>query len=372
MKKFLAGLDPAQFLRRHWQKRPLLARAALREYIDCVTRADVFALAAREDIESRIVIKARRRWHVRHGPFSRTDIERLPRSGWTLLVQGVDHALPQAARLLREFSFIPYARFDDVMVSYAAPGGGVGPHFDSYDVFLVQGSGDRRWRIGEPRNLELVSDAPLKILRHFEPDDEWRLEAGDLLYVPPRWPHEGVAVGECITYSIGFRAPSAQELASRFLDHLQDEVALDGVYEDPDLRPTRHPGRLEESTHRRMATMLEPVRWNAAQVSRFIGCYLTEPKPHVEFARPRRPLARRSFEERVRARGLRTALATRMLYRGRHFYINGEAHEVAARAAPPLRTLADARALTPPLRISSEAWGLLYDWYLAGYIHAGV
>ena len=200
---------------------------------------------ARDDLESRLVQRQGRRWRVRHGPFGPRELQRLPRSGWTLLVQGVNHALPAAQRLLDAFSFIPYARLDDVMVSYAPAGGGVGPHFDNYDVFLLQGEGRRRWRVSRQRDLELVAGAPLRILRRFRPAREWVLDPGDMLYLPPRCAHDGVAMGGgCITYSIGFRAPDAQELGARFLDYLQDRLRLSGIYEDPGLKPQRHPGRL--------------------------------------------------------------------------------------------------------------------------------
>src|SRR5688572_24001005 len=215
-KNFLAGLTDAEFLRRHWQKKPLLARNALNGDVPAITRDRLFALAAREDVESRIVTRTRSR--VRDGPFELGELRRLPARGWTLLVQGADLAVSGAANLAQKFSFIPYARFDDIMVSYAAPGGGVGPHFDSYDVFLVQGLGERRWRVSAQRDLDLVPNAPLRILSNFKPEHEWTLARGDVLYLPPRYAHEGVAVGECITWSVGFRAPAAQELGSRFLD----------------------------------------------------------------------------------------------------------------------------------------------------------
>src|SRR5581483_11261207 len=167
-------------------------------------------------------------FRVTHGPFARREIARLPRTSWTLLVQGVDRELPAAAELLRELSFIPYARLDDVMVSYAAPRGGVGPHFDSYDVFLVQTRGVRRWRLARPREFDLDPRAPLRIIRSFEAEEEHVAEPGDVLYVPPRWAHDGIALDECVTCSVGFRAPNAQELGGRFLEFLQDELALDG------------------------------------------------------------------------------------------------------------------------------------------------
>jgi 50S ribosomal protein L16 3-hydroxylase len=329
------------------------------------------ALAQRDDVESRIVTKSRGRWHVRHGPFTRADISRLPRSGWTLLVQGVDQMLSQAARLLREFAFIPYARLDDVMVSYAAPGGGVGPHFDSYDVFLVQGQGERRWHVSRQRNLELVPNLPLKVLRHFQPEQEWVLEPGDLLYLPPRCAHDGVAVGECITYSIGFRAPTAQELGLRFFDFLTDQLHVDGMYADPDLEATRTPGRIPSVMLTRTASMLEKLRWTPADIVRFLGTYLTEPKTNVVFARPARRIAAGEFMRRAQRKGLSLDLRSRMLAYGKHIFINGESHECESRSARLLGKFADERRLRPPIKSNAESEHLLYDWYRAGYIELG-
>ncbi len=181
-------------------------------------------LACRDDVESRLVIGTRSTWRVEHGPFRRRDFARLPPRNWTLLVNGLETVLPAARVLQQKFSFIPYARHDDVMASYAAPGGSVGPHFDSYDVFLVQGAGTRRWQIGRQRDLALIDGAPLRMLQRFRPQRAWTVQSGDLLYLPPRYAHHGVAIDECITWSVGFRAPGRQDMAERFLDFLRDEL----------------------------------------------------------------------------------------------------------------------------------------------------
>jgi 50S ribosomal protein L16 3-hydroxylase len=367
-KKLFPRLTRSEFMRQHWQKKPLLARTALPEYTNAVTRDDLVALAGRSDVESRIIRQISGCWKVQHGPFKRSAIARLPRSGWTLLVQSVDQVLPQAARLLREFSFIPYARLDDVMVSYAAPGAGVGPHFDSYDVFLVQGQGERRWQVSRQSDLELVQDSPVKILRNFQPERDWVLEPGDLLYLPPAWAHDGVAVGECVTYSIGFRAPSAQELGSRFLEFLQDRLALSGMYADPDLKATRKPGSIPSEMLARTASMLQNLHWHERDVVEFIGRDLTEPKAHVVFDRPARPVTPESFAKRATRKGLKLKLRTRMLSYGKHIFINGESHRCEPPSARLLSALADARELTPPIRADGETRRLLYDWYRAGYV----
>ncbi len=367
----LAGLPASEFLRRYWQKQPLLARDALPECAGIVQPAGLFELAGRDDLESRLVLRSGSRWRVRHGPFARREFAKLPRQGWTLLVQGVDHALPAARELLERFSFIPYARLDDVMVSYAPRSGGVGPHFDSYDVFLLQGEGRRRWRISRQRDLDLVPGAPLRILSRFRPSREWMVQPGDLLYLPPRCAHDGIAVSDCITYSIGFRAPSAQELGARFLEFLQDRLSLDGIYSDPGLQPQRRPACIADDMLGKVRGMLRQIHWSDADAMRFLGCYLTEPKASVLFARPSRPLAENAFLARAARRGTRLALPSRMLFRGHTLFINGEAHTPGATAARRLARLADRRSLPPLPRLDREAAQLLYQWYRAGYVHLG-
>jgi len=368
-KTCLGTLTVAEFLHRHWQKKPLLMRSALAQYADLVRPGTLFALAGRDDLESRLVQRRGQRWQVRHGPFGRRELARLPRSGWTLLVQGVNHALPDAQKLLDEFSFIPYARLDDLMVSYAPPGGGVGPHFDQYDVFLLQGAGRRRWRVSRQRDLELVAGAPLKILSRFRSVREWVCETGDMLYLPPRCAHDGVAVGgDCITYSIGFRAPDAQELGARFLEYLQDRLHLTGIYEDPGLKLARSPGRLGDDMVKEAQRFIQRIRWNRGDVTQFLGCHLTEPKPHMRFARPSRPLLERAFAARLARGGVRLAAPTRMLFRDGVFFINGEVWPTGARAARLLTRLANSRSLPPAAIADREAGRLLYQWYRAGYI----
>jgi len=367
-RRILAGLDAAAFLRRHWQKKPLLARQALPGFTTLLTRETLFELAARDDAQSRLVTRHRGRWRVEHGPFSARALARLPKRDWTLLVQGVNHLLPRAQELLLEFSFIPYARLDDIMVSYAPPGGGVGPHFDSYDVFLLQLAGTRRWRVSAQRDLSLVDGAPLKILRHFRPQREWLLDPGDMLYLPPRYAHDGDAVDDCLTCSIGFRAPGAQELGMRFLEFLQDRLALDDIYRDPGLELQRHPAQIGSAMLQQMQHMLERIRWKDGDIAQFAGQFLTEPKPHIVFDPPRRPLPPAAFAGQVARHGVRLALKSQMLCRGRQVFINGERCAASAGAARLLLRFADRRRLPPRTPVPEEAAHWLYQWYRAGYI----
>ncbi|HKW80250.1 MAG TPA: cupin domain-containing protein [Casimicrobiaceae bacterium] len=363
----LGGLTPEAFLRRYWQKRPLLVRSAVADCKNLFSRAALVGLACRDDVESRLVLRERGRWSLSHGPFRAAHLRALPPRGWTLLVQGVNLHLAAGDALLRRFGFIPYARLDDLMVSVAAPGGGVGPHFDAYDVFLLQGSGRRRWRLSRQRDLALVPGRPLKILARFRPDAECTLAPGDMLYLPPGCAHDGVALDAGTTCSIGFRAPSAQELATGFLDWLRDDIALEGRYADPGLRPTREPALIGSAMRERCAEILRRLRWDRTRTDLFLGCHLTEPKPAVLFAPPRRPLTARAFAAAAR-RGVRLDQRTQLLYDDRSMFINGAAISRPRGASRALERLANARRLGAG-DVPATAIGLLYGWYRDGCLH---
>ncbi|MEP6941538.1 MAG: cupin domain-containing protein [Betaproteobacteria bacterium] len=361
----LGGLTRAEFLRRHWQKKPLLVRQAVPGFRGCVSRRRLFTLASRDDVESRIVVRERGRWSTEHGPFASSHLRGLPQRGWTLLVHGVNLHCPAADALLRRFSFIAYARLDDLMVSYAAPGGGVGAHVDSYDVFLLQGEGRRRWRFGAQRDLSLRPRLPLKILARFRPTAQWTLGQGDMLYLPPDHAHEGVALDACMTCSIGFRAPSAQELATAFLDWMRDSIALTGRYADPDLAATREPARIGSAMLEQCSALLAGIRWDDRAVGRFLGCHLTEPKPHVYFqARTMLPMR---FASAARRRGVRLDPRTQILYDRHNVYVNGTAIALP-RDSARLRRIANERRIAGDDVRGSTLLPLLHGWYKHGYI----
>jgi 50S ribosomal protein L16 3-hydroxylase len=286
-------------------------------------------------------------------------------------VQGLDLHVAAAHEMLSRFRFAPDARLDDLMMSWASDGGGVGPHLDSYDVFLLQASGRRRWRIGAQRDLAVIEDAPLRILREFRPSREWVLEPGDMLYLPPHYAHDGVAMGECMTYSIGFRAPSVQELAARFLAHLEERIDLPGRYCDPDLKRQAHPAEISPAMLRQASALLRRIRWSGSDVREFLGCYLSEPKPHVFFSAPARPLGAASFARRCAGAGVRLDPKTQLLFAGSTFYLNGEPVTIDAAARPSLRRLADRRRLNAATALSAGALDLLYDWYRHGLLRIG-
>ena len=366
----LGGLSASAFIRRHWQKKPLLVRAALPGALAGIDRAQLFALAASDGVESRLVLRSGERWSVRHGPIVRRALPARSTPDWTVLVQGVDLHDDAAHRLLRRFRFVGDARLDDVMCSWAADGGGVGPHVDSYDVFLLQTVGRRRWRIGRARGARLRDDVPLRMLAEFTPSAEWLLEPGDMLYLPPDWGHDGVAVGECITASIGFRAPAATELAAAMLERLADSArettssgggATAGRFRDAGAPASDRPARVPESLQRFADAALERVLADPETRGRALGELLSEPKPGTWFEA--------ASGSRSPTRGIALDRRTRMLYDERFVFVNGEAFRAGGRDRALVRRLADERRLDAKsvAQASAAARALLAEWLRAGW-----
>lgn len=368
MTTFLGGLNPATFLKDYWHKKPLLVRQAIPGFDGLLSPESMQTLAGREDVESRLVILNKGIWNLEHGPFTGGRFRKLPRKDWTLLVQSIDHHLPAGAALLEKFDFIPRARLDDLMVSYAPPGGGVGPHFDSYDVFLLQGLGHRRWRISKQKNLDLIEDLPLKILKHFRSEKEYVLGPGDMLYLPPHYAHDGVAEDGCMTWSIGFRAPSTQEIAHGFLDFMRDRIDLPGRYADPDLILQKHAGEISSSMLCQLEDMIARIQWGKKEVAEFAGEYLSEPKPHVYFNPPDKPMGRAAFGKAAAKRGVALDAKTRLLFTGKQFFINGEMLLASGPEAQVLKTLSDRRRLPSKTDLPANLLDLFYDWYETGWL----
>ncbi len=359
----LGGLSPQVFLRRHWQKRPLLVRGALPGFSGMITKSALCELAARDDVESRMVERKRGKYHVAHGPLARSRMPRASIGNWTLLVNGVNHHNTQAEQLLRRFAFIPQARLDDVMVSYAARGGGVGPHFDSYDVFLIQGPGRRRWRLARRRPFALVANAPLKLIAGFHAEEEVVLEPGDLLYLPPGWGHDGIALDPCFTYSVGFRAPRGGELAAAFLDHLHERGLPDAVYRDPGLAPAIRPAQVGPELAAFADAQLARIRWSRGDVADFLGRFLSTPKSNVVFEPAKRKLPRG-----IRNTTARLDPKTQLLYRGARFFINGEILVPRPAQRKVLASLADQRYAAGRVLARAGLERLILQWYQAGFL----
>ncbi len=334
-----------------------------------IGREALFELAARDDVESRLVSHVEGSgaagWSLQPGPIEAGTLPPMQQPGWSLLVHGVDLHVDAAADLINRFRFVPAARLDDLMVSWASSGGGVGPHVDSYDVFLLQVAGKRRWQIGRATDDSAVEGLPLKILRHFEPEDEWLLEPGDMLYLPAGWAHDGIAEGECMTCSIGFRAGSAGEFVREVLQRTLD-AADDGPegerYRDPKEAATSTPGRIPDEMLEFTASSIADWLDDREAMACSLGEWLSEPKPGVWFDRA---------EAVAVTGGVRLDRRTRMLWDDAHVFINGESFRAGGRDATLMRRLADHRrlAVDDVAGLSEEARTLLDAWIEAGWLH---
>ena len=364
----LGGLTASQFMRKHWHKKPLLVRQAIPGFKAPIPRARLLAMAGEEGVESRLIQQLDGdNWKLSHGPLSRRSLPALTKPGWTVLVQGVDMHDAKAHELLQQFRFVPEARLDDLMISFATDQGGVGPHFDSYDVFLLQAHGKRRWRIGRQKDLSLQPDKPLKILSNFEPEEEFVLEPGDMLYLPPKWAHDGVAEGECMTYSIGFRSPDRGELGRELLLRMSDEPdELDTpvIYKDPKQEAVSNPAMIPEGMYEFAREALKKAMAEPLALERALGEYLSDPKPNVWFEHGDE---NGMFESVVLDR------RTRMMYDAKHIFINGESYLAGGRDATLMRKLADTKALSRKdlATASDDALELLSAWFDAGWVRSG-
>jgi 50S ribosomal protein L16 3-hydroxylase len=287
------NFDAAAFLRDYWQKRPLLIRNPWQSWCNPLSPDELAGLACEDHVESRLITQSSDDWNAEHGPLPETRFGELGKSPWTLLVQAVDQHVADVAALIEPFRFIPNWRIDDVMVSYASDGGGVGPHFDHYDVFLVQGLGQRRWQIGEmcDDQTPLRSHEDLLLLAKFETVEEWVLNPGDMLYIPPGIAHNGVAVGEqCMTYSIGFRSPSRKELIGSWCDDLMPQLTDDDRYCDPDLAVQQNPGEISALAIDRLHAMLTEKLSDRTEFARWFGEFNSTPRyPETDW-RPEEPI----------------------------------------------------------------------------------
>lgn len=370
MKTFdvLGSISPREFLKTYWQKKPLLIRQAIPGFQPLLSRDALFELAAQDEVEARLITNFRQQWKMQHGPFP--ELPAVSRKNWTVLIQGVNLHDDEAERLLNRFRFVPDARLDDLMISYATDTGGVGPHFDSYDVFLLQAQGRRRWRIGAQKDMSLVEGLPVKILRNFTPTQEYVLEPGDMLYLPPQWAHEGVAVGECMTYSIGFRTPSWQELGEAFLNFMADNVELPGRYADPDLAFSKHPAKIGDDMLDQVSRQFAKLAAKQDDIAIFLGEHLTEPKPTVWFTPAEKPLPLSRFITAATKRGLKLHRKSRMLYRNKFVFINGESFQPSGADRRLLQDLADNRSIAAGeiADASTDLQESLHQWTNDGWL----
>jgi 50S ribosomal protein L16 3-hydroxylase len=361
----LAIFDIDTFLRDHWQKGPALIRNPWDAWSNPLTPDELAGLACEEGVESRLVACADGRRLAETGPLPEARFSELGRGPWTLLVQAVDHHVPAVAALIAPFRFVPDWRIDDVMVSYATDGGGVGPHFDQYDVFLIQGLGRRRWRVGPlcDARTPLMPHEDLRLIADFEPTHEWILEPGDILYVPPGYAHDGVAVGDdCMTYSIGFRAPARSELIEGWCAHQADLLADDDRYADPDLTRQANAGEIAAPALDRLFAMVAQSLSDRDAFARWFGSYTSQPKyPEMDW-QPEAPIGRKAVRAMlaggvalIRNPGSRFAFI-RQPDAAILLFVDGQCHDcTAAAAALAEQICAQTRLVIDPRRAATRA-----------------
>ncbi len=284
MTRLPLGAMPLEvFLKEYWQKKPLFIPKALPDVVSPLSAEELAGLACEDVVESRLVIRedGDDRWELSHGPFDEARFRTLPETNWTLLVQAVDHWVPEAAAFLEPFSFIPNWRIDDLMMSYSSQHGGVGPHYDNYDVFLVQVKGTRRWEVGEAcdESTPRRPDTPVTILTDWHPQESYTLEPGDLLYVPPRFGHNGIALdSECLTCSVGFRAPSHREILREFSGTMSEQISEEFRYTDPNIKPQSNPGEIRPEALEQVHRILRHYVDDSQSLAKWFGQYMTSPK----------------------------------------------------------------------------------------------
>ena len=377
------GMSPDLFMERYWHKKPLLVHGAIpafslatqnSEDLDSPISADeLIKLASQDSVESRL-IKAKP-WSFDAGPFTKKVIPALSKPNWTLLLQGMEAHHPAAAKILSWFRFIPDALLDDLMISIAGIGGGVGPHFDSYDVFLIQMSGRRRWQISQQKDLSLSPNLPLKILQRFKPQHEWVLEPGDMLYLPPHIAHDGVALDAgCQTWSVGFRSPSFKELLQeglwRLAESLENLPELERKFADPLQKASTNAEQLPQELIQQITVKLRELQLD--QVDRFlpgITAYLSEPKQQAFFEGPVKPLNASRFTKHLGSKRLLPSPQTRILSLGKEVYCNGEnmSQGQAKDIAQAWQTLSAKKVLLET-KLQTSGQSSLYEAYLAGWL----
>jgi len=333
----LGGISPERFMKEYWQKKPLLVRGAIPafkltklsgELLDsAISMEELAQLSTLKTVESRLVQSAP--WTLNHGPFKAKTLPKLTDPDWTLLVQGVNAHHWAAQTVMSWFKFIPEARLDDLMISIAGPGGGVGPHLDSYDVFLIQMAGHRNWRISTQKNHRLKEGLPLKILENFKPTADWVLEPGDMLYLPPNVAHDGIAVDAgCQTWSVGFKAPNYKDLISEILwrttEALEQDATLNQLYADPQQLATQDPALIPQPLVQAICAKLNHIRWTKSDISCTLASVLSEPKPQIYFTPPKQLLDLQNFRRAIAVQGIRLSPISKILHDQEFCYLNGE------------------------------------------------
>lgn len=364
----LGGLTARTFLREHWQTTPLLIHSAINTRDWSLTLNDLIELSQDKRCSARVVIRDGAQYHVSYGPITRRALTKLPKKNWTLLVQGVNYAHDGVAKLLGLFSFIPFARLDDVMVSYASPGGTVGPHYDSYDVFLLQGAGVRQWQVGRPRSLDLMPNQEIRILKSFVPDGTCQVRTGDMLYIPPKFSHHGVAIEPCLTYSIGFHSPSYDHIKSEFLHYLDQEIELPGLFTDPKRRETKTPGLIPSDLLQSIEQKISKISWSPMDILKFTGEFLTQVNNN-NLVNVKKMESKTRFLSQLKNRSYQINANIKFLYREGLGFIAGEAFPIPRSEQAMFKSFANLREIEGKnIKSTSFFAQTLFKWEVLGYV----
>ncbi len=378
----LGKLSQREFLERYWQKRPLLIKKALHPFPDVISPEEVAGMSCDERVESRLIMEkgGKKPWEMRRGPFKPAMFNKLPKTHWTILVNGVDRFIPRVNAFLDHFSFVPFWRMDDIMVSYADDKGNVGAHVDNFDVFLVQAAGKREWMIEDravPKD-DFIPDLPVRLLKKFKPTHKWVLEPGDILYLPPRFPHHGIARGKgCMTISVGFRAPTQAEILNSVVSSAMSQLDDTARYSDPDLKP-HAPGEISRDALRKISDTIQHAIGSEAFLGDWLGRFATETYGDVNLESTAHPVPAgkvasevKSASFIVRAEGARFAYI-RSGKKGVSFFANGQRQELNGKAAACAQLLADHVVVGTdrivPLLADAKAKKLLSELLGAGSI----
>ena len=371
----LANISRDDFLANYWQQKPIVIRQGFRDFEDLISPDELAGLACEEEVESRLVYRTNGQWQAESGPFE--SYEHLGEQGWCLIVQAVDHWSPEVAALVEPFSFIPKWRFDDVMISYSTPGGGVGPHIDLYDVFICQGSGRRRWRVGDLGNhRQFAAHAALLHTDPFEPIIDVELQAGDILYIPPGFPHDGVSLEHSMSFSVGFRSKSASHMLSGLADYLIDNELGDALISDPKRPPQTQQGRIDVSDFARIKAQMQAVLDDNVLIADFAGSLLSKTKCSLDLQELEEPFTQSALLEElarqplVRIGGLRCFYVDETAGDG-VCYIDGERHEFGAACRDAVAVICDHEilnhAMLQPWLGEKKLVDALTDWVNCGY-----
>jgi 50S ribosomal protein L16 3-hydroxylase len=347
----LNQMSQNEFLTEYWQKKPVVIKQGFKNFTDPISPDEFAGLAMEETVESRLVYKKGEEWQAEFGPFEQ--YEHLGEKDWSLVIQALDNFSEEAAEIIEPFRFIPHWRLDDLMASFATAGGGVGPHVDNYDVFICQGSGKRHWRVGDnTKQNEVIAHEALLHVEPFEAIIDVELEPGDILYIPPGFPHEGIALEPSMSFSVGFRANSTVSLLSALADHLIDNELGTDLLEDGDRQAITHSGEITNNDYQSIKSQLSNLLENEAVFKSFVGKFLTNAKHELDLMPSEEPFARDEVSELLTIHGIKRLGGLRAFYfedsiNQGVFYINGEQQNCSADIVPVIKLLCDQSILSP-------------------------